>query len=182
VPDDCECGSHGDRTTPTQALQAFRTTEIIDDWTASAAARDPARMFDSLVRLHFHLHEPPCTASVTTVRMTDLVTALARRTAALLPEAFANSAAWIVQDGRTGEYLDIDGTEPEARLAVRLEMAYARGDEALARDLILGYLRAVEPDLVNDQLGAIFACLTQNYQWVARHHTEDETRKGTTDQ
>jgi hypothetical protein len=179
VPDDCECGSPGGRTTPAQALRTFRTTEIIDDWTASASARDPARMFDSLARLHDHLHEPPCNASVTTVRMTDLVTALARRTAALLPPAFANSAAWIVQDGRTGEYLDIDGTEPEARLAVRLEMAYARSDEALARDLILGYLRAVEPDLVNDELGAIFACLTQNYQWAARHHA-DETRKGAT--
>jgi len=179
VSDDCECGSHGDRTTPSQALRTFRTTHIIDDWTASAASEDPSRMFDSLALLHHHLHQPPCSAQVTTIRMTDLVTTLARRCAALLPKRFDDLAAWIVEDGQTGELVDIDHTDPEARLAVRLEMAYARSDEVLARDLILGYLRGVPPELVNDQLGAIFMCLTQNYQWAVRHqHRADERRKG----
>lgn len=171
MSDDCEYGSgDGDRTTPTQALRMFRTIHIIDDWTASAATEEPARMFASLARLHHHLHQPPCTARDTTVRMTDLVATLARRCAALLPKSHHD--AWIVEDGYTGQLVDIDDTDPEARLAVRLEMAYARGDEALARDLLLGYLRGVPPELVNDQLGAIFMCLTQNYQWAVGHHAE----------
>lgn len=175
MSDDCECGSHGDRATPAQALRTFRTTHIIDDWTASAASEDPSRMFESLARLHHHLHQPPCSAQVTTIRMTDLVTTLARRTGALLPNGYH---AWVVEDGHTGELVDIDHIDPEARLAARLEMAYARADEALARDLILGYLRGVPPELVNDQLGAIFMCLTQNYQWAVRRHGDDERRKG----
>lgn len=171
MSDDCECGSHdGGGATPAQALRTFRTTHIIDDWTANAATRDPARMFASLARLHHHLHQPPCTSQVTTVRMTDLVATLARRCAALLPPS--HNGGWTVENGHTGEPVDIDDTDPEARLAWRLEMAYARGDEALARDLFLGYLRAVPPELINDQLGAIFICLTQNYQWAVGHHAE----------
>jgi len=174
---DCECGPHDGPMTPQQHQRIHFGRTLCETWLKDAASGDANLQALSVVAVRTFIGGAP-TFHDRIVRLTGLVDYLARRCAAQLPTKFDEFGKWVIQNGPFAGPT-IDDTTPEARVAIRLMIAYVNRDEVFARDLILGFVNGLPDDVLPEQLADVFFCLTELYLWMRRNRAEASWRQRT---
>jgi hypothetical protein len=148
-------------------MNGNREALLIDDWTSAVTSGDLARPNASLDLIREFLNGAS-TDRDAVLRMIGLVMLLGRRCAAGLPPKHI-PGLWGIRSGTTG--MTIDDAPPAVKLAVRVMVAFANGNEVGAADLIAGYVAGLDPDEVPEGLSDVFMHLTHVYTAV------DQTRR-----
>jgi hypothetical protein len=167
--DNCGCGPRSGPVTQAQRERIEHEMHLIDDWTTAVTSGDLDRPHASLDLIKEFLHGASSNHDAN-LRMIGLVMLLGRRCAAGLPDMSRRTdGVWGIHAGTSGA--TVDDAPPAVKLAVRVMVAFANGNEVGAADLIAGYVASLDGDEVPENLSAVFMHLTNVYMAV------DQTRR-----
>lgn len=158
----CECGSHHGPMTDAQRELAERSLGLVNGWLTAIRLREEPVVAEAMDSIHRFIAEAPRQHD-SVVRMTGLITILAKRCAIAAFPARRGLGFWSVQ-GITGS---IDDLPPTVKLSIRLMIAFGDQDDRAALDLLLGFADSVAEWALPDELFAVFLDLTGLYVAVA---------------